>query len=394
MLKKLSVLILCLLAAAYPLNKKKILKAKGFDGMKERIVPEILSYHDGVTTVLGIGKPDCFALVDGNFRTVVVKLNNDGSFEKDPMPEEFLGDAYYSDGEHNVVWAKLGRQFSALNLDTRKYGRFLISHNGADAMLTTSLLDAEKMIFSVDLIKYGLGVRNSPVIYYLFDMLNDTIIYKSQRYYGDFFPYDKDKVVWSESIRDTHDVYRGSALYFADYRLNKLQGNALFKELADLKIEISGHLKRPYHFGNRRMIGYRAMPGLESDIFFSIRWDEGFTDYKIEPFTIQKPEGYAVNEYFKFSGDGKWVKTTVSPDTNLHEEELAFLQVNDDYPQGLSFPLFGEKKTDFRTPGAFVNHSTWGPLYVELDYDHEKALLVYKLNDGLNYLKKLGIPQK
>jgi hypothetical protein len=47
--------------------------------------------------------------------------------------------------------------------------------------------------------------------------------------------------------------------------------------------------------------------------------------------------------------------------------------------------------SDRRAPGAFVNHTELGPLYVEMNREHDRIVMVYKLNDGLNYLKSKGL---
>ena len=45
-------------------------------------------------------------------------------------------------------------------------------------------------------------------------------------------------------------------------------------------------------------------------------------------------------------------------------------------------------KSSSSTPGAFVDHETWGPLYIEQDMSNADKLLVFKLNDGLKILNK------
>ena len=38
------------------------------------------------------------------------------------------------------------------------------------------------------------------------------------------------------------------------------------------------------------------------------------------------------------------------------------------------------------TPGPFINHKEWGPIYIEQDIEQPGKLFVYKLKDGLKLL--------
>jgi hypothetical protein len=109
-------------------------------------------------------------------------------------------------------------------------------------------------------------------------------------------------------------------------------------------------------------------------------------DITIEPILLQMPKEVYMSSLFEFSPDGNWVKTLIEGKNDVLEmNELMFYNVNSNYPQHLSMPILCGYTKDLN-PGAFMNHSEWGPCYVELDVDYPDKLFVFKLNDGLKLL--------
>ena len=121
--------------------------------------------------------------------------------------------------------------------------------------------------------------------------------------------------------------------------------------------------------------------------FFTVVWDEELEDVKIEPIILQKPKNTKLHERVEFSSDGSWMKTVARTDKGqfLNPPELVIYHVGDMYPQHLSMPIlcgYAKEGND----GAFMNHSEWGPCYVELDFEFKNKLFIYKLNNGLKLL--------
>jgi len=358
--------------------------------MKERIIPEILEYKDEVLTVLEVNIPDCVALFDGYGKCVIAKIKPDGTFEKTIMPPGCIGEDIYSDPQHNVIWAKRGRRFSALDIETKKTGELIVSHDGDDNIHHIILADPEKRIFAIDIIGYASHIEDSPIHYILYDLFNNKTIYSSKNYNGFLFPYAKNTLLWEDFLSDSKGIDSISRWQFTDLQLNKLPGNNLTLKLNESGMNVWYKNGIPFHFGKRIMIGKEIRS--ENQVCCTIRWDEELRNVKIEPFYVRERGGYFLSDFFTFSGEGNWVRTTITPD-NKDQSELTFYRVDDSYPQGLSPPIFGGI-TGNLTHGAFVTHSVWGPIYVEMDDSHPSILLMYKLNDGLNYLKKLGLKGK
>jgi len=138
--------------------------------------------------------------------------------------------------------------------------------------------------------------------------------------------------------------------------------------------------------GKKMLLGTSSVSGkLE---YYSIQWDKGFKEVKVEPLTRQLHKGLMINSSFKFSPDSKWVKSNIT-EVEYPEiaQQLIIYHISDIYPQGLSKPIiFGY--SDRTNPGAFMNHSQWGPCYLEQDPYYPEKLFVYKLNKGKESLHK------
>jgi hypothetical protein len=389
------VLILFFSLAVFAINKSKILSELGLNTMDLRILPEIVLYKDEVANLIEVNLPNSFVLVDIGSTCKIIKIADDFDLkvlETLPGPP---GEEHQSDPAYNIIWAKYGRQFSAHDIESKKSGTIVVSHDGDEAILSMSLVDPIKKIFAIVIIQYAFNVVKSPKWFVLYDLQNDKIIEKSRIFKGFIAPFSRDTIFSIESIRDSNGVYIGQNWQITDLHLNKYPDNELITQLNKNKIQIRLDHSNRISLNKQIMIARQRLPlNFNSSLFdCSIRWKPDFTDIKIEPLTIQIPKNYFYSDYMKFSGDGNWLKSTVIPENNLDRSEIVFLQTNNAYPQGLSFPIIGGI-TGTHTPGAFVNHTTLGPLYIEKDEKHPTVLLIYKLNDGLDYLKKIGIPGK
>jgi hypothetical protein len=396
MYQKTITIFLFVVFTVLAINKKKIFLELGFDSMDRKIIPEIVQYKDEVANVLEVNIPNSFILVDIGITSKIIQISDDYELKVvETLPGPF-GDEHQSDPLNKVIWAKYGRQFSAYDIVSKKSGTVVASHDGDEAILSMNLLDPVKKIFAIDIVHYTFNVAESPKWYILYDLLNDTIIYKSPPYDGFIIPFSIGNLLFVESVCDSTMKYIGQNWQSTDFYLKKQPNNELMKRLNESKIQIYPRLSNLFSLQRNIFIGSQvhSLGRFSEDIQCSIRWKPDFTDIKIEPLTIQIPAGYYLSEYMKFSGSGDWLKTTVEKKGDMnHVEMITFLQTNNAYPQGLSFPIIGGI-TGTHTPGAFVNHTTLGPLYIEKDEKHPTVLLIYKLNDGLEYLKKIGIPGK
>jgi hypothetical protein len=396
MYQKTITIFLFVVFTVLAINKKKIFLELGFDSMDRKIIPEIVHFKDEVANILEVNIPNSLVLVDMGSTCKIIQISDDYELKiVETLPGPF-GEEHQSDPSDNVLWAKNGRQFSAYDIVSKKTGTFVASHDGDEAILAMTLVEPIKKIFAVEVIHYAFKVAQSPVYYVLFDLLNDTIIYKSPLFDGSLAPFKNDTMLFIEAILDSNKNFIGQKWQKTDLHLSKYSDNELITQLNKNKIQISLEhsnrisLSKQIMIAQKRYITNSLYPFIEC----SIRWKPDFTDIKIEPLTIQIPAGYYLSEYMKFSGSGDWLKTTVEKKGDMnHVEMITFLQTNNAYPQGLSFPIIGGV-TGTHTPGAFVNHTTLGPLYIEKDEKHPTVLLIYKLNDGLEYLKKIGIPGK
>jgi hypothetical protein len=395
MFQKSITIFLFVVFTVLAINKNKLLLELGFNTMEQKILPEIVQFKDEVANILEVNIPNSLVLVDMGSTCKIIQISDDYELKiVETLPCPF-GEEHQSDPTYNVLWAKNGRQFSAYDIVSKKTGTFVASHDGDEAILSMALVEPNKKIFAVEVIHYAFNVALSPTWYVLYDLLNDTAIYKSPIFNGSIAPFAKDTMLFIESIRDSNKNYIGQNWQIADFHLNKYPDNELITQLNKNKIQIRLDHSNRISLNKQIMIARQRLPLNFNNSLFdcSIRWKPDFTEIKIEPLTIQIPKNYFFSDYMKFSGDGNWLKSTVIPENNLDRSEIVFLQTNNAYPQGLSFPIIGGI-TGTHTPGAFVNHTTLGPLYIEKDEKHPTVLLIYKLNDGLEYLKKIGIPGK
>ncbi|MDD5673343.1 MAG: hypothetical protein PHC61_04215 [Chitinivibrionales bacterium] len=375
-MKNLFIILLLINIFGCDSPKKKILQEKGFGTMQERIIPDVIQQKNGVVSVLSINEPNSFVVINGKMEIELVTINTLESITSKLIHSGFPGDKYFSDPEHGFIWAIMGRGFYALDIKTKQYGYVVVSYDGDSKVDNTFLIDSGKKTFFVGC-WYVMDEGKSYAEYDLFDLVKNEIGFTSQKYKGYSLPYSEDSFLLEKFLG-------GPKIEWAicDFKSQKETKNALTNKLTDLNFKINLFFK-PYNLNKRMLLGFNN--DTTPTKFLSARWDSGLEDIKVEPFTIQIPEKYFLSKCFNISPDGNWAKTTANHEDSK-QEELIFYNIKDKYPQGLSLPIFGGY-TGLETPGAFVNHSTLGPLYVEMDYDHPNVLFIYKLNDGLKLLQ-------
>jgi len=343
------------------------------------IVPHIISHENVITSLINIGKADCFSFFDGMSK--IVKINNDFKIETVDSFGQTKCD--YSD-RHSLCWSYWSRLFYAVDIDTKEERSHIVSFKTSDVIVDAVLLDPVNKIFAINNstptpTDKNSHWRNDQILY---DFKNNKVLSVSNACDGKILPVTKDQVLCKVDVYKEYECL-GSRWHFGDVNLKELPQNALTKKLNDAALEVSLTKSMPYRAGARRMIAH----AFKSETPLSVHWNKAYTEVSVEPFTIQIPPDCVLSEYRTFSPDGSWLKSTVSPINDTDKNEIVFFNVNDNYPQGLSLPILG-KETGLHTSGAFVNHSTLGELYVELDEKYPGVLLVYRLNEGLEMLGK------
>ena len=156
--------------------------------------------------------------------------------------------------------------------------------------------------------------------------------------------------------------------------------------MTKLQIDVWDRTKT-LHLGQRMMLGCVEIGSTLT--YFSTRWKEDLNDFNIEPLTFQIPDKTVVYANFAFSTNGNWVATLGQKETGMYKiPELFIYNVNGKYPKGLSAPIRCGYTKDLN-PGTFMDHSKFGPLYIEQDTDFPKKLFIYKLTDGLKLLSEM-----
>jgi len=175
----------------------------------------------------------------------------------------------------------------------------------------------------------------------------------------------------------------------------------LTKALTDKKVEgVADMFQKQLHQGKRLLYAYTTIPGTHITQRVMVNWSEDLQEVDIEPLLLQKLNTDVMfNEGpSHISGDGNWMTGIRSylgerggwSGYGVVKDELVVYHLQDHYPQGMNMPI-SLGYTD-KGAGAFLNHTTLGPLYIEKPYTD--TLFIYKLNDGLEILKEQEINAK
>jgi hypothetical protein len=146
------------------------------------------------------------------------------------------------------------------------------------------------------------------------------------------------------------------------------------------------------HQGKRLLFAwsYISQPGPIQRVV--VRWNENLDEVRIEPLVLQmrETETFFYQGPTHISGDGNWMKSIrVHQQTRPRMDELVAYHLQDYYPQGMSMPVsLGYTNED---PGAFLNHRTLGPCYIEQSLTREGILFIYRLDDALDIMKKQAL---
>jgi hypothetical protein len=146
------------------------------------------------------------------------------------------------------------------------------------------------------------------------------------------------------------------------------------------------------HQGKRLLFAWSYIDRMGPTQRVIARWDENLDNVSINPLLLQMRDTKTVlyEGPYHISGNGNWLKgKRFYPQTQPNFEELVVYHLQDYYPQGMSMPVsLGYTNND---PGAFFNHGTLGPCYIEQPLARDGILLIYKLNDAVEILKRQAL---
>ncbi|MBN2443857.1 MAG: hypothetical protein JXJ04_21020, partial [Spirochaetales bacterium] len=363
-------------------EKKQIFTEKGFNLMPETLKPVILKSNTFFMGLHEINKLNSVATVsNGEFCFLTIDKN--GFIEVEPILKGFPPPEPAKDRETDFdgkfMWQKEGRGFRVIEIETKKTGYCLASANINAQIHNVMIIDKENKIFLIHLVDYA--VKKPPYTFYvLYNFKEDKIIYESPYIRGILYYLNDNKLLWR--------LGSASGWYMVDIYLNKYEPNELTKKLSALQIFIADYGCKPIHVKQRILYGSNRIDNRPT--FFTVRWSEDFEEVKAEPIILQRPKGLLYSSFF-FSRDGNWGKTHwIDPPGPIEVPRLLLYHIDDKYPQGLSMPIicgYSGKES----PGAFMQHETWGPCYVEQDNKFPDKLFVYKLNEGLELLAKQAL---
>ncbi|MBN2738775.1 MAG: hypothetical protein JXR70_17465 [Spirochaetales bacterium] len=275
--------------------------------------------------------------------------------------------------ETNYIWGIRNRGFYGINPQTLKTSHIISSYDPNGMIRNAFPMGYEKQYFVLEVA----GPYPSPSYAILCDLNTDSILSESREYYGYILPFEKDQFLLCEFTDKKKLKWQ-----HLDNTFNKIKSNKLINKMNALQINVWPSA-RAYHLEKRRIFGVSSLLG--KLVYYSIHWDDQMEEIKVEPLVLQLPKKANLSDRFIFSPCGQWLKTTISWQNSLLDfPELVIYKVNDIFPQGLSPPIYcGYTKK--MSSGAFMQHDSWGPCYVEQDFDNKK-LFVYKLNEGMQIL--------
>ncbi len=345
--------------------------------------PLIITTRHKFSGLAALNLPDTLGTLDANMDFALMSFNDQGvasiSALQPGKPINKSADLGSLD-EHNILYVIRGMGLYLLDISSNTYGYLNTGLGGNGGIRQVMMMDPEKRIIAVHFDEGFAGV------FTLYDLIKqEQIIPNDYCFNGNLYPINA-----TEFIGMFTD-YNRIEWNLTNLKLDSPWSNELSRELTKFGIEISPRTKT-FHLGKRFMIGTSWSEGYGNGtlVYYSIRWDEKMENVKVEPLTLQIPEGMYLNTEFVISPDGNFMKTymkKLSPrGLGRDSSGLVIYHLSDLYPQGVSLPIRCDPTGETRE-GAFMSHSQWGPCYVEMDLNKPGKLFVYKLNEGLELLK-------
>jgi len=363
----------------------EILREKGLDDMKERLVPQIIQSQGGICAVMGIGMPNKFILVNGRGEFCLASLDSAYGLDVEPVVENFPPVAcsdYRTDGKAPIVWARRGRAFYGLDIANNIARHVVVSHDGDEEIIDSYLADPASGMFMIRVVHHGWTSDDTRFFFVLFDLHSGSILGRTDSG-GSVYPLGNGLLLHDDHEWDDSGKRTVRKWLICGPNLDDSSGNSLTEILNKFQLKMARG-KRCYSPEYRMLIGTKRTG--DRYLPFVVRWQEDFMDADADSLTAQVPQAFRLSNFVWFCPHDPWVKACLYQPLGKNTD-LVFYRIDDAYPQHLSPPILGGySSTDGY--GAFVNHTELGPLYVDMDDQHPGILLVYKLNDALELLKK------
>lgn len=371
--------------------RDEIFQKKGFYTMPDMIIPEIPESPCVFSETISLLEKNRFACIVGcEFGFGV--LTEDLKLTFDPIKQGFSNDAVGTLGADEnglMIWGKQGYcGFLAIDTKTKDTVDFIPSvwdSYGKD-VYRAYLTGLPKQI-----LLFHLNSQNINLGYMLYDFTNKKNL---------FIPTDSSTTPvgreYHKIAKITYLIETGldvCSWYIADlteqgfinWRKNKLTDSLSQKNFRSSNWTRSSC----FHAKNRMLIGRVIIAS--SSYYVIVRWDEEYSEIRIEPLKMQCPSEYSFSKCnWTFSLDGHWLFTTArkvhSETGQFDDPELVFYHVDPKYPQGISPPVFAGK-TGETVYGCFIDHSKLGMVFLDIQTGHDLAL-VYKMSDMLPIIAK------
>jgi hypothetical protein len=303
-------IMLALLATCSHVEQQRyatILEEKGFDGMKARLVPDVIAAGEGVNAVLGISKPNSFILVDGRGEFCLATIESPGALRAEPVIAGFPPAGctdFRTDGTTPIAWAKRGRAFYALDIEDKLARRVVVSHDGDEEIIDSYLGDAESAKFMIRVVHHGWTSRDTRFFFVVYDLHADKILARTDSG-GSVYPLGGGVVLhdgrrWDDSQQRTVYNWCVSGIDLAD-----TSSNSVTELLNQLQLKIARG-KRSVSPEHRMLIGVQSTG--ERRARFAVRWEGKFKDAHGDSLTVQIPKEYRLSNFVWFCPHAPWVK--------------------------------------------------------------------------------------
>lgn len=283
------------------------------------------------------------------------------SFDLDSIPER------------NILFIRRGMGLYVIDAVTADYSYLNVGLAGNGRIMAVHAFDTEQKLLSV---QYHEGAADMLTIFNY--LQGRTVMPNEYCFNGTLMPFFPDTLL---------GMFTDDGIIewqYTDLLLEKYWDDALTEQLSEKMFHLD-YFARGYHQQQRFMIGFLLKdrtPLVQFGAYATAFWDENRQNIRIETFKVNGSEGFFLSpDSFIVSPCGKYVKAIFSPphDSGL-SPQLAMLFIDEKYPAGISeMVLLGPTRTS--NYGAFMNHSEWGPCYVEFKTDVRRTLFVYRLEE-------------
>jgi hypothetical protein len=372
----------------------RITAERALDKIRDGIRPDVIKIKKHIYNATSIALQNKFAcLFQDGFG--IAEVSPDMKISGKPVVRYFpnnLISAFYADDSATILCGKVGYRslltVDAINKDTADI--FMGSYGYFDF----SYINAKKRL----VLAYTVADPDSN--YRVVDIKRKQTI-KKIVFHGQLFPFTDNMFLAGERVGpDTNYRTVSFLTELTDSGMQNRINNKLTQAMTENRLFIQAwYNTKCINSKKRILISHKDLHVKDSaDSYISIRWDSVFQYLLVEPMLIQCPRSNDgdFSEMWTFSPDGEWLmnkfheihKDTKSAFLNdwIEFDKIVFYHVSPEYPNGISPPVFGgiSSKENY---GCFVNHSTLGPLYIDL-YHSGNYVLVYKLNQVLEVLEK------